>query len=288
MLANFGIETADGEAEDGVVGNDVVFGSGLEGADGDDGGSAGSDFAGNDGLQSENNARADDDGVNGGLRRGPVAAFAVDGDLQRVGVGGTRPRADGDFSRSLGITHVESDSRIGFGKAGEKSVFDHGGSAADGFFGGLADEDQRAVPSVLGMSHDGGSAIPGGHVEIVSARVHDEDFVAFGVFCLDFAGVGQAGFFFDGKGIEFGAEHDDGARAVLEDGDDTGAADVFGDFKAQRSEFGGKFCGGLRFLRGELGVLMDIDVDRVGIGVDGVYFLRMRRESGLGEDRIGK
>jgi len=37
----------------------------------------------------------------------------------------------------------------------------------------------------------------------------------------------EAGFFLDGKGVEFGAEHDGRAGSVLEDGDNAGAADCF-------------------------------------------------------------
>jgi len=62
---------------------------------------------------------------------------------------------------------------------------------------------------------------------------------------MDFAGVGEAGFFFDGKGVEFGAEHDGRAGSVLEDGDNAGAADCFGDFVAQGAETSGEFGGGL-------------------------------------------
>jgi hypothetical protein len=110
-------------------------------------------------------------------------------------------------------------------------------------------------------------------VEIVATGMHYGDVVSGVVFGMDFAGVGEAGFFFDGKGVEFGAEHDGRAGSVLEDGDNAGAADCFGDFVAQGAETSGEFGGGLGFVRGELGRLMKIEVEIVGGGIDGVDFL---------------
>ena len=50
-LADALVKGADVELEDCLVGDDVLLGSGLQGADGDDGGVGRGDLTGDDGLQ---------------------------------------------------------------------------------------------------------------------------------------------------------------------------------------------------------------------------------------------
>jgi len=164
------------------------------------------------------------------------------------------------------VADVESDADRRLGKTREEAIGDHLLCSGDGFFGGLADQHKGAVPGLFAVGHDVGGRDQRGHVEIVATGMHYGDVVSGVVFGMDFAGVGEAGFFFDGKGVEFGAEHDGRAGSVLEDGDNAGAADCFGDFVAQGAETSGEFGGGLGFVRGELGRLMKIEVEIVGGG----------------------
>ena len=90
------------------------------------------------------------------------------------------------------------------------------------------------MPGVFAARHDGGGADDRGHVQVVTAGVHDGNVAPGVVFGMNFAGVGKAGFFFDGKGIEFGAQHDRRARPIFQDGDNAGASDVLGDVIAER------------------------------------------------------
>ena len=52
-------------------------------------------------------------------------------------------------------------------------VGEHGFGAVDGFFRGLADEHERAVPLRFCGGHGAGGADEDGGVDVVSAGVHD-------------------------------------------------------------------------------------------------------------------
>ena len=73
--------------------------------------------------------------------------------------------------------------------------------------------------------------------------------------CLARAGVGQAGFLLHRQGIELGAHHHRGPRAVPVDGDDAGLANAFGHLEAQRPHLLGEPGRRPRLLEAELGML---------------------------------
>ena len=66
---------------------------------------------------------------------------------------------------------------------------------------------------------------------------------------MNAAGIGEPGLFLDRQRIEFGAQHDGGTGAVLQNRDDTGATDVFGDIITERAQACGKHARGPCFLR---------------------------------------
>ena len=127
------------------------------------------------------------------------------------------PGVIADHSRGKFVADVQSHGHVRLGKAREQAVADHGVGAADGFLGGLANQHQRSVPGVLAARHDLGGAQKRRHVQIVSAGMHHRNIASGVIFRVHFAGVGQAGFFFHGKRVQFGAQHDGRARAVLQD-----------------------------------------------------------------------
>ena len=100
--------------------------------------------------------------------------------------------------------------------------------SADGFFGGLTNQHQRAVPGVFAVRHDRGCADERSHVQIMSAGVHDRHIVAGIVFGVNFACIRQAGFFFYRQRVELGAQHYCWACAVFQNGHKSRSADVFG------------------------------------------------------------
>jgi hypothetical protein len=81
------------------------------------------------------------------------------------------------------------------------------------------------------------------------------------VFGADFAGVRKASLFFDRKCVQFGAEHNGWAAAVLEDGNNPGAADIFSDLVAESAEPARQFRRRLRFMKREFRILMQIQIE---------------------------
>src|SRR5450755_1050083 len=114
-------------------------------------------------------------------------------------------------------------------------------------------------------------------MHVVPAGMHHGDVAACVVFGMDFARVGESGLFFYGERVEFGTKHDSGPGTVLEDGYNSSATDSFGDFIAQGAETGGKLGGGLRLVRGKFGILMEVEVELVGRGIDGIYLFGCQR-----------
>ena len=129
-------------------------------------------------------------------------------------------------------------------------------------------------------------------MNVVAASVHHADFRAVRTFGFGVTGVGEAGLFFYGKSVHIGSNHDSGARAIAENGDDPirpGArgfvlAEMVGDFVAEGAQFGGDDRGSFLFLSGELGMLVKMLVG----GGKGVHlFGDALVEVGLGEDGHG-
>ena len=259
-----------------LIGNDVVFRSGLYIADCHHGHFARLDFAGDNRLQRENGTGRNHDGIDRGVRGGAMPAFAVNRDAHGIRIGVVDAGSDRGHSRRQFVAHVQSHRHIRLGESGEQSVAYHALRAADGFLSGLANQEQRSVPCILAVRHDLGCTQNCRHVQIVPAGVHHRN-VATGVVCgAHFAGVGKAGFFFDGERIQFGAQHDGRARSVLEYGHYSGAAHPLGDLISGAAPAGGKLGRSLCFMRRQFGVLMQIEVERVSVRIDAVEFFRRR------------
>ena len=129
--------------------------------------------------------------------------------------------------------------------------------------GGLANQDERSPPCILAVRHDLGRPQNCRHVQIVPAGVHDRNVASGIVFGAHFAGVGEAGFFFHRKRIQFRAQHDRGARSVLEDRYNPGPAYMFGDVISGAAPARGQLHRSLYFMRRQFRVLMQIAVERV-------------------------
>ena len=111
----------------------------------------------------------------------------------------------------------------------------------------------------------------------MSAGVHDADIAPGIVFGVDLAGVWQAGLFLHWKRIELGAQHHGRAGAVLQDGDDSRSAYVFGDRVAEIAQTAGQLRRGLDFMRREFRILVEIKIQGVGVGIDGFNSERLER-----------
>ena len=239
-----------------------------------------------DGLQVENDAGGEDDRVDGGVRRGAVAAFALDDDVDGIDVDERQALGVADLAMREARIAVQAEAEIGAREALEQAVREHHAGAGADFLRGLADEDERAAPVLLEARQHPGGADPAGHVHIVAAGVHDADFVAVFIARADFAGVGNAGFFHDRQGVHVGANEDGRADAVFQDADDAVPADFFGDFEAERFQFLGEAGGRFFFFEGELGIAVQLlvqSVEALELGVDDAIDERLAGRQIVGE-----
>jgi hypothetical protein len=120
-------------------------------------------------------------------------------------------------------------------------------------------------------------------VQVVPAGVHDRDGFAGRVLGGDAAGERQAGLFLHRQRVELGAQHDGRPRAVAQQCDHAGAADAGGHVKAERLGFGGQLGGGFALVEGQLGMLVQVVVQRQDRRVGGVGLVG----EGLGQAGLG-
>ena len=147
---------------------------------------------------------------------------------------------------------VQRKAEIGFREAGEQSVVEHGLGTAYALFGRLADEDEGAVPLVFQCCQGSRSAHPAGHVHVMTAGMHDGDFVAGVIIGLNFAGEWQQSELAHGQRIHVGTDQDSLPRAVFQHGHHAPATDLFGHIQAQLAHLRGHSQAGILFVKRQL------------------------------------
>src|SRR5262249_48287974 len=119
--------------------------------------------------------------------------------------------------------------------------------------GRLEEEGDAAGEIGPATRENAGHSSNDGRVDVVAATV-----IATGVERR----VGSAGRFVHVDGVHVGAnEHSRPGPAALEQAEDAGAADAFGDGKAEVAQVGGEACRCPRFLEGELRVLVKLTTE---------------------------
>ena len=256
----------------------------MDRADGHDRRVLRADLARNDRLERRDDARGDDDRVDGRLGGRAVPAPAVDRDGDPVGVGEREARRDADLAGRQPGAVVESDGEVGLRNALEEAIADHRQGPAAALLRGLPDEDERSAPAGLGPREQGGRADERGHVDVVPAGMHDRNGLAGLGLRRRGARVGKARFLGHGQGVHVGPEKQSRALAVAHHGDDTGLPQAGRDLVAERAELLGELARAPNLLVGELGIAVKVDVERLELGVE----LRQRgdhRGGGRGRER---
>ena len=128
---------------------------------------------------------------------------------------------------------MQCDCHVRPGEALEQAGVNHASGAGDGFFGRLADQNQRAVPCLFAVDHDRSRAGQRCHMQIVSAGVHNRNVPSNVILGMDLASIVQARFFFDRKRVQLCTEHDGWPRAIPQHSHDPGTANVFSDVIAE-------------------------------------------------------
>jgi hypothetical protein len=243
----------------------------VDRADRDDGRIERVVLAAHERLQIEHDARGDDDRVDGRMRRGAVAALALDENVHAIDVDQRQAFGVADEAVRQARIAMQTETVVGARETFEQAVLEHLARAGADFLRRLADENQGAAPLFLEARQDARCTDPAGHVHVVAAGVHDADVVAFLVARAQLAGVGNPGLFNDGQSVHVGANEDRRAVAVLEDADDAMPTDFLGDFEAEGLEFLRQSRGGFLFLVGQFRECVKLFVKRVeafDLGID--------------------
>ncbi len=232
---------------------------GVKGADGEDGWRGDEvGLAANDGLHSEHDLCAHDDGVDARRREGAVRLPAMNHYAELVGGSGHRAAAPAHGAERTG-PHMQAKDRVDLGVL-EDAGLDHRPCPADRrrFLGGLEDELHGAGETGLHPGEYFGRSHEDGDVVVVPAGVHDSRLLSV-VDRADRALEREIDHFGDGERVHVGAQRDDGTgQGPAQDPDDAIAADTGLDFETERLEMIGDELGGARLLERQLGVLVNV------------------------------
>src|SRR6516164_6827708 len=199
--------------------------------------------------------------IDGRLWHCAMAAAAFEFDVEAVGIGRADPDPVVDIAVGKGPV-MQGKAGIGLGKAREQAVGQHGFRTRTHFLGGLGDEHQRALPLMLQPDQRLRRSDPARHVDVVAAAMGDKGFAPLPN-GLVAACVGQAGLLLHRQRVKLGAHHDGRTVAIFVERNQPGLADLLCNLEADRAHLGGEFCGGLLLLEGDLGMGVDVLVERI-------------------------
>jgi hypothetical protein len=237
------------ELQQGVVGNEVAPGAGVDTAGGHHRDLPGRDLAGHDGLQPDDDHGREYHRVDGVLRHGAMAALPVHGHVDAVlgrheGAGACADRP-GDAGQ-----HMLGQGNVGSREALEQAIVDHALGAVAGLLGRLEEREQGSGPLATVIGHELGHAEQAGHVHVVATGMGHRHLVACGIQAGRSARVVRAGIFPDGQCVQFSSEQYGGSAAIGQDAHHSRTADASVDREAIFLQFPGDALGGVVLLVG--------------------------------------
>jgi hypothetical protein len=160
---------------------------------------------------------------------------------------------------------VLAENHIRAGNKVEEAGVDHSLGPAARLFRGLENRDDRSLP-VCALVHE---PLQGpeeaGDVDVVAAGMHDRYVLAVLINTAGSAGVVQSCRLFYGQAVHVRPQQDCPARPVREDADNTGDADAGVHGETQGMKMLSRNPGGPVFLKGKLGVCMQVPVQLLNI-----------------------
>src|SRR5258708_20080903 len=102
----------------------------------------------------------------------------------------------------------------------------------------------------------------------MAAGMHHRHFHAAVIMCGDMAGIRETRLLRDGQSIEFGAQHDHGAGAVLENTHYSCTADSGGNVVSELAKLVSDFSRCLLLMIAKLGIAVQVEVERLHLGTD--------------------
>jgi hypothetical protein len=234
----------------------------MEAADRDNRGFQWIVFAAHESLQGHDDAGGEDDRVLGILRRGAVAAEPLHVDVHRIDVGESKAGRNADYARGKHGGIMKGEQIIRLRKAREQPVVQHGLRAHDEFLAWLQDHDDGAGPLILHRGEAPARTEPCRHVRVMAAGVHHARVHPVERLGPHLRREGKAGLLGDRERVHVGADQQNGAWPILHHGDDAGLADMLGHLETELAHLGGKLGGGSHLLHRQLGVSVDVPVER--------------------------
>ena len=200
------------------------------------------------------------------MRRRAVAADAAHGDIDRIHIGQSPTRGKADHARRQVGAGVKRQIIIGPGEALEKPVLKHRPGAAAAFLGRLADHHQSPRPLILHRRQAPRGANQDGHMDVVTAGVHDRNLKPVVVEGRGDARIVEPGQFLDRQGVHIDPYEYRRSGPILEHADNPEAAHLFGHFETKTPEFSCQTGRAFLLVIGKLRVLVQLDVKIVQIG----------------------
>src|SRR5206468_6315065 len=140
-------------------------------------------------------------------------------------------------------------------------------------------------PAVLRLREQCRRPDPRAHVDVVTAGVHHGHRRSRAVLRGRLARVGESGPFFDRESVEIGADHHGWSLAVGEQTDDPGPPDSGRDLETERAEAVRQLRRRLFLVKGELRILVKVEIQLLQIRIEGVERSEHRRGRGIGRSR---
>jgi len=113
-------------------------------------------------------------------------------------------------------------------------------------------------------------------MDVVSAGMHDRHITPRIILGVDLARIRQPGFFLDRKRVQLGPQHHSRPASISQDGHNPRAPHMFRNFVAQAAQPLPDLGRGLRFVRREFRMLMQIEIKLVCCGISTIDFLGVR------------
>ena len=244
----------------------------VDRADGDDGGIQRIVLARHDRLQREDGAGRDDDGIDGRVRRRAVAAAAVDRDVDGVRVG-EREARDARRSVPRGATRCRGarSRRPASGTASSRPSLIIAWAPRAALLGRLADQHERSAPARLrpGEQRRRADAATSCAMSCPQACITWTVSPA-SFFVVTLLAYARPVFSSTGSASMSARTRTVGPVAVLHDRDDAGPPDARRDLVAERAQAVRELRRGLLLVVRELGVLVEIDVELLEVGIERV------------------
>jgi hypothetical protein len=152
-----------------------------------------------------------------------------------------------------------------------KPVAQHRARPRDNLLRRLRHEDDRAAPAILQRCEHARRADQAGHMKIVPAGVHRRLVAAHQILDPRAARPGHAGLLLHGQSVHVAPHQHGRTRAVFQHPDHAGVADLLGHLDAEGAQLLRHQRGGLRLHERQLGVRVQLFVDRLERGVLGIH-----------------